>query len=269
MASLKTPSVPAVERALSILELLASSRIGLPLADLARQMGLPKSSVHCLLLTLERRGYLHRNARTNRYLFGFRLFTLANMALSGLELRERAAPFLHELARKTSLTTHLAILEQNEAVLIDKVEPPGTLKLATWLGKRMEVHCTGVGKALIAFLPEPEVDRLIRDHGLPRHNDNTIVSPRRLKQELARVRALGFSTDDEEDEIGNRCIGAPVFDGAGQIAAAISLSGPVSQITADNSPLLADELLRTAGALSRSLGYCPEQPAAASPDQNV
>jgi DNA-binding IclR family transcriptional regulator len=164
------------------MELLANSRNGLPLADLARQMGLPKSSVHCLLLTLERRGYLHRNQRTNRYLFGLKLFSLANMALSGLELRERAAPFLHKLAEKTRLTVHLAILEQNEAVLIDKVEPLGAFKVATWLGKRMDVHCTALGKALIAYLPEEELGRLIRERGLPRHNDNSIVSPKKLKE---------------------------------------------------------------------------------------
>ncbi len=253
MGSLKTPSVPSLGRAISILELIAATRHGLPLADLARQMALPKSSVHCLLLTLERRGYLHRNSRTNRYLFGSKLFTLANMALAGMKLREQAAPFLHDLARKTDLTIHLAILEQNEAVLIDKVEPPGTLRLATWLGKRMDVHCTAVGKALIAFLPEPDVDRLIRERGLPRHNDNTIVSPRKLKEELSRVRALGFSVDDEEDELQNRCVGAPVFDAAGQIVAAISISGLISRITAENSTALAGQLRQTAGALSRKL----------------
>ena len=96
---------------------------------------------------------------------------------------------MQQLARDTGLTVHMAILEQNEAVLIDKVEPIGHHKLATWLGKRMDVHCTSLGKALIAFLPEAEVDRVIEERGLPRHNDNTIVSPRRLREELARVRA--------------------------------------------------------------------------------
>lgn len=258
MALLKTPSVPALERAISILELLAGSRNGLPLADLARQMHLPKSSVHCLLITLERHGYLHRNARTNRYLFGMGLVNLANTALGGLELREHAARFLHDLAQRIGLTVHLAILKQNEAVLIDKIEPLGTRKLATWLGKRMDVHCTGVGKALIAFLPEHELDQLIRETGLPRHNDNTLVSPKKLKEELARVRVAGFSIDDEEDEIGNRCIGAPVFKAAGQVVAAISISGLISQITEENSSALAGQLRQTALELSRSLGYCPE-----------
>jgi DNA-binding IclR family transcriptional regulator len=255
MPALKTRSVPSLERGITILELIAGSRNGLAPGDLARQMGLPRSSVHCLLLTLERCGYLHRNERTNRYLLGAKIFQLANMALGGLEVRERAAPLLQQLARDTGLTVHLAILEQNEAVLIDKVEPLGRQKLATWLGKRMDVHCTSLGKALIAFLPEEEVERVIEERGLPRHNDNTIVSPRRLREELARVRANGFATDDEEDEIGARCIGAPVFDSSGGIAAAVSLSGTVAQITEANSADLAARVCETAGALSETLGH--------------
>ena len=201
MPELKTPSVPALERALEILELLAVSRSGVALPEISTQLHLPRSSVHCLLITLERRGYLHRNERTNRYLFGSKLFSLANMALNGLELHELAAPFLHELMERTRMTVHMAILERHEAVLIDKVEPPGTFKLATWLGKRMDVHCTGVGKAMIAYLPDEELVKLAREHGLPRHNDNTIGSLRKLRDELVKTRRLGYSTDDEEDEI--------------------------------------------------------------------
>jgi DNA-binding IclR family transcriptional regulator len=261
MPTRKTPSAPSLERGLSVMELLANSRNGLPLADLARQLALPKSSVHCLLLTLERRGYLHRNERTNRYLFGLRLFSLANMALSGLEVRERAAPFLHKLAEKTRLTVHLAIPEQNEAVLLDKVEPLGAIRLATWLGKRMDVHCTALGKALIAHLPQEELDRLIRERGLPRHNDNSIVSPKKLKEELERVRKLGYSTDNEEDEVGMRCIGAPVFDDVGSVVAAVSISGTTSQVTDENSSALVEQVCNTAVAVSRVLGFNPNEAA--------
>ena len=250
MPDLKTPSVPALERALAILELLADSRSGLTLPEIAQRLDLPKSSVHCLLVTLERHRYLHRRERTNRYRFASRLFSLGNRALSGLELREVAAPRMRELAEATHLTVHLAILERHEAVLIEKAEPPGLSKLATWLGKRMEVHCTGVGKALIAHLSEPELDRLVGEQGLPRHNDNTVVSLRKLKQQLAQVRRLGYSTDDEEDEIGFRCVGCPIFDSTRQVAAAISVSGATAQIREDNSPGLTQALLRTASSIS-------------------
>src|SRR5580704_9116104 len=111
MRTLNTPSVPALDRALTVLELLAKSNKGLGLGELSRSLGVPRSSTHCLLVTLERRGYLERNIETNRYLFGVKLLGLANLALSGIRLREAAAPFLHSLMHSTRLTIHLGILE--------------------------------------------------------------------------------------------------------------------------------------------------------------
>src|SRR5579859_3904818 len=132
----KTPSVPSLERALVILELLATSRAGLTLPEIATGLRLPKSSVHCLLVTLERHRYLHRNDRTCRYMFGSKLFSLGNMSLNGLRVRQVAGPHMRSLTERTGLTTHLGVLERYEAVLMEKVDPPGVFKIATWLGKR-------------------------------------------------------------------------------------------------------------------------------------
>lgn len=253
--TLKTRSVPALDRALNALELLAGSKHGLTLPELSAALKVPKSSAHSLLLTLERRGYLHRNVRTNRYLFGLQLFSLANMALAGIDLREKAAPFLRALMGRSRLTAHLAILDHHEAVLIDKAEPPGVYKLATWLGKRMELHCTGVGKAMLAYFSEDELDQVIRQHGLPRHNDNTIASPKRLRDELARIRRMGHALDDEEDEIGYRCVGAAVFDSAGKVIGGVSVSGDIEYIVADRLPALAEQVKQCAQSVSAILGY--------------
>lgn len=252
---LKTRSVPALERAFSALELLAGSKVGLTLPELSRRLELPKSSTHSLLLTMERRGYLHRNPKTNRYLFGLRLFSLANMALAGIELREKSVPFLRALAGRTRLTVHLAMLDHYEAVLIEKVEPPAVYKLATWLGKRMDVHCTGVGKAIIAHLEESELDELIRTRGLPRHNDNTLASAKRLKDELAKVRRMGYSIDDEEDEVGYRCIGGAIFDSSGKVIAGVSASGSTSEIDSTNLTAVAEQVKQCAASISAMLGH--------------
>jgi len=253
--SLKTRSVPALDRALNALELLASSKHGLTLPEVSAALKVPKSSAHSLLLTLERRGYLHRNLKTNRYLFGLQLFSLANMALAGIELREKTAPFLRVLMSRSRLTAHLAILEHNEAVLIDKAEPPGVYKLATWLGKRMELHCTGVGKAMLAYFDDAELDNLIRLRGLPRHNDNTISTPKRLRDELAKIRRIGHSIDDEEDEIGYRCLGAPIFDRNGKVLAGVSISGDVEHVTSERVPVFADHVKQCAASVSALLGF--------------
>jgi DNA-binding IclR family transcriptional regulator len=251
--NLKTHSVPGVERAVSILEILANSKRGLSLAQVSRELKLPKSSAHCLLLTLERLGYLRRSDETHRYTFGLKLFALANITLMRIDLRAQAAPLLSALMQKLRMTLHLAILERGEAVLIEKLEPPNLHKLATWIGKRMDVHCTGVGKALIAHLPQEELDHLVRERGLPRHNENTIVSIQKLGEQLAQVRRIGYALDNEEDEIGLRCVACPVLDQNGKPIAAISVAGTTSQITGDNLTLLADELKRAASHISAGL----------------
>jgi DNA-binding IclR family transcriptional regulator len=256
MDGIKTKSVPALDRALQILEMLANSKTGLTLSEITRNLALAKSSAHYLLLTLERRGYLHRNRQTGRYMFGLKLFTLANMALGGLGLRQQAAPFLIALGQKTELTVNMAILDLNEVVLIEKVEPPGIFRLATWVGQRLPVHCTGLGKALLAFLSEPELDRIIKP-GLLRHNENTIVSPRKLKEHLELVRKLGYAVDDEEANIGLRGIGAPILDSLGQAIASISVSGTTTQITPENLSPFAEKVKQTGIAISQQLGFDP------------
>ena len=250
MSAAKTPSVPALERALAILELVANSRAGLTFSQIARSLDVPKSSVHCLLVTFERKDYLRRAEGTGRYTCGSKLARIAHMALDGAALRENAAPLLQALVEKTRLTAHMAILEDNQAVLIARHALLGEHTVATWLGKRIDVHCTSLGKCLIAYLPEEEVARLVHERGLLRHNENTITSLPRLKQELAKTRQRGYAIDDEEEEIGIRCIGVPLLDGNGQVCAAISLSGNTDQIRAENCAELDEQLRRTAAMIS-------------------
>lgn len=252
--NLKTQSAPALERGLHLLEMLAESARGLTLSEIVRKSKLPKSSIHTLVLTLERHGYIRRCARTHRFMFGMRLFELADRALTQIEIRELAAPYLYDLMRGTKLTVHLAFMERDQVVLIQKVEAPGLLKVASWIGRRMDLHCTGLGKALLANLNDQEIDRLIKESGLPRHNENTISSPRTLKKQLEEIRKLKYAVDDEEDEIGLRCIGSPIFDHAGEVRAAISICGTVSHITSNNLSTLAQKLVRTASEISRDLG---------------
>jgi len=249
MPDIKTRTVPSLDKALCILELLARSRAGLTLPDLVYQSGLAKSSAHYLLVTLERRGYVHRNERAGRYQLGVKLFSLANSALSGLGLRQKSAPHLAALRIKTGLTVHFAIFEQNEAVLISKHDGQSGPRLATWVGKRMELHCTGLGKALLAFLPPAEIDTIIQSHGLGRHNENTISSPKRFREELERVVRMGYALDDEEDELGMRCIGAAVFGRNRRPVAAVSIAGTTSEIVPENVAYLAAELKRTAARI--------------------
>lgn len=253
MPAPKTPSVPALERGLAVLEMIANSKSGLTFSQVARSLDYPASSIHCLLLTFERQGYLYRSTTTGRYMCGMKLVRIANMAPVGMVLREKARPLLRDLCERTGLTVHMAIRERNEARLIAKVSSIDGRHIATWIGKRMDVHCTSLGKCTIAYVPESELDELIREHGLLRHNENTIVSAKKLKQDLEKTRVRGYAIDDQEEEIGMCCIGAPVFDPEGNAVAAVSVSGTALQIDLANYLELVEAVQQTGRAISSAL----------------
>lgn len=259
MAKLKEYSVPSIERALSVLECLAQAKRGFSLSEIGRRLRIPKSSAHLILSTLERRGFLQKNAKTGRYCFGLQLVSLSRSALENLDMREEAKPFLRSLMQESGFTVHMAVLERDEAVIIEKVEAPGLVRLASWIGRRLDVNCTGVGKVLLAFLPDDELDYLLKTKEFARHNSRTIISKSALKRELKLVRQSGYSLDNEEDEPGVCCIGAPVFDESGRAVAAISIAGIASQIGTNRIPILARMVRRVAGSLSARLGYIAQE----------
>ena len=257
MSELKVKSVPAVERALKIIERLAASRRGLTLSELSRELSLPKSSALGLLVTLERHDYLKRGEKVGRYMCGPKLLEVAHAALTRLEIRQLAAPYFRELIKRTNLTVNMAILEQDEVVFVEKIVPPGALSSTpTWVGKHMDINTTAVGKSLIAYLPDDQLDRFINH--LPKHNKNAVNSPGRFKEELAKVRKLGYSVNDEENEIGYRAIAVPIFNAEEKVVAAISIAGTTTQISSTNYSGLTRQLKKTGAAISQRLGYTPD-----------
>jgi DNA-binding IclR family transcriptional regulator len=249
---LKTQSVPALERGLHVLEYLAQSRRGVTLSQVAHKLQMPRSTGHALLLTYQRCGYVLRDEESGRYSLSSRLRTVANMALGGINLREHCTPLLYQLMQKTGLTVHLGVLEEGEAILIDKISPAGAPRVNTWVGKKIPLHCTALGKAFLAYLPPVEFDSLIAKQGLMRHNDNTIASVRKLRMACEQVRLLGYAIDDEEEEIGQRCVGASVRNRKGEVVAAFSGSGPKTQI--EDVSTIGAIVRDTAASLSHYIG---------------
>jgi DNA-binding IclR family transcriptional regulator len=255
----KEYSVPSIERALSVLQCLGYSKRGFSISEISRRIKIPKSSAHLILATLERRGFLQKNTQTGKYHFGLQLVSLSRTALENLDLREEARPFLRDLMQESGLTVHMAILERDEAVIIEKVEAPGLVRLASWIGRRLDVNCTGVGKVLMAFLPSDELEYLLKTKAFARHNSRTIISSSALRRELTLVRKAGYALDNEEDEPGVCCIGAPVFNEDEKAVAAISVAGTTSQIGIDRVPGLARQVKRAALGISARLGYVEKQ----------
>lgn len=247
----------AVERALGILETLAAVPAGLTHSEISRRLEIPKSTATYLLRSLERRGYLRREGTRGKYHLGLKVLGLHRSALAGLEIRELAQPLLQALVERTQLTVHLAVLYHDQAIYVEKAEAAGFVRMDTWVGRRMDVHCTSVGKALVAFRPQAEVETLLRRRGMARNTPRTITSPARLLRELAEVRARGYAVDDEENSLGVRCLAAPVFDAAGAVVAAVGVTGTTAQVSKTTQARIAEQMQEAARKLSRQLGYHP------------
>lgn len=247
LAGLKSrEQVTSVERALSILELLASKHQGLSSSEISRLAHLPKSSTSYLLRTLVGRGYVRRDAETGQHTLGVRVLSLGGQAMQGMALREVALPHLRHLVERTRLGAHLAILDHGDAVYIERLESPGFIKMDIWNGRRVAPQATAIGKALICCLDKQEVQEIVARHRISPASSNTITNLPRLLTELAATRRRGYAIDDEEHAVGVRCLAAPVFAASGEIVAAIGVSGTVSQLN--------DTYLPSVGNIVRTVG---------------
>lgn len=253
-ATVKRQQVTSVERALTILELLAGKSQGMSTSDLSRRIHIPKSSTSYLLRTLVARGYVSRDVETGHHTLGIRLLSLGGQAMQGLELRDIAMPHLRHIVERTNLDTHLAILDHGDAVYVERIESPGFIKMATWIGRRMVPHVTGVGKALICCHDRAAVEEIIAIHPLKPITRNTITTLPRLMAELAKTRERGYAIDDEEHEARVRCVAAPVFAATGEVVAAIGVSGTAGQISDDAIPKMGNLVRSTALKFSAQLG---------------
>jgi IclR family transcriptional regulator, acetate operon repressor len=239
----------ATEKTLSVLDALegARSRLG----DIAGRAGLPKSTVHRILRRLVERGYA-RAEGDGVYVLGPRVLTMAGDMLQGLDTTALAAPVLRELHAEVGHTVHFAMLSDDEAVYLEKLVDPGLpYQFASRVGGRIPLHCTAIGKALLADMPA--IPRL----ELTRRTASTIVSADELRAELARVRARGFAIDDEENERNIRCVGAAVRDHSGAATHAISVSALTVELSLDDALALGPRVVAAADAVSRALGAPP------------
>lgn len=252
MTSDKSPAT-AVERALNILEAAAARRDGLTNSEVSRKLAIPKSSASYILRTLERRGYLRRDAESGKYRLGLKVLSLGGAAQSNLDLAALALPYMRALVEKLQLTAHLAVLDQGEAVYIEKVEAPGFFKVNTWVGRRMYVHSTSVGKVLVAWLPRQVLEAIARQHGLKKRTPKTITTMSRLLADLEEVKQQGLAVDDEENSLGARCMAAPIVDAEGSVIAALGMSGTLTQMSEANMPRVTEALKDAARRISRQL----------------
>jgi DNA-binding IclR family transcriptional regulator len=253
----KTSSVQSIERAISILKAFSTDKEELGVTELSHQLSLHKSTVSRLLASLRREGLVEENLVTRKYRLGMALVTLGGLVLQRLDVTQAARPLMHELCNATQETVILAIKDGREAVNVAQVPSPQIVKHIEWIGRRTPLHCTAVGKVLLAYAPVAEREAVIKA-GLARHTSKTIIARDVLCQELAWVRDHGYAIGREEFEIGLNSIGAPVRDHTGDVVASISVSGPAFRLSSDRLPSIAEHVQENARTLSGQLGYRPD-----------
>lgn len=238
----------SVDRALLLLELLAQSGGRLPITDLARRSGLSLGTVHRLLASLTARGYVRQDP-DRRYALGTALLPLGDAATRLLS--SWAMPFLHQLAESCGETSNLAVLEDDHVTYVAQAPGRHRMRMFTEVGRRVLPHSTAVGKVLLAWQDDEQVRRVLNRFGLPPRTSSTLTTPAAFSAELAAVRERGWAVDDEEEELGVRCLAVPVGPGPGAVAA-LSVSAPASRLDVGQPDVVA-ALQRVAGDLARTV----------------
>ncbi|MFQ6099805.1 MAG: IclR family transcriptional regulator [Anaerolineae bacterium] len=223
------PLVRTVDRLVRILDSFSPERPTWSLAELSVHLGLPKSTLHRFLVSMESYGILRRDAGDKRWRLGYRLFIWGNLAAETTELRHIARPIMRDLVAATGETVILTVYQEQEVICIEKVETNYPVRLTLDVGTHRPPHAGASSKVLMAYLPQEEIQVIIRDKGLPKLCINTITDPDELTGELARIRERGYAVSHEETDLGAWGVATPISDWKGNVIAAVGIAGPRSR----------------------------------------
>jgi IclR family transcriptional regulator, acetate operon repressor len=246
-------AVRSVDRAAALLLALGDCQGEAGVTELARKLGLHKSTASRLLATLQKRGLVEQDEESGKYRLGLVVIRLAERAERTLDLRGISMPELERLARLTHETTGLGILDADALLTVAQADGPNLIAVGDWTGRSTPLHCVASGKVLMAALAEREVLRIVR-RGLVSYTERTITELEPLLEELARIRRRGYATALGEYEIGLNAVSAPVHDARGHVVAAVDIWGPAFRLTPRRIPELAVQAREAAAAISIRLG---------------
>lgn len=257
--STASTTVLAVEHCLELVGVLAGNGSPRGITELSAELRLAKSTVYRLLQTLVKHGYAVQDQATGRYSLGLRFLEIGGVVQNNLSIRTIAHPHLRALMAATNETAQLGILDGCEVVYADKIECARTIRMYSSVGRRSPLHCTALGKVLLAFQSEDAM-RQILGRRLIRCTPRSITTPRALRDELMHIREQGYAFDDEEFEEGLRCLAAPARDYTGAVVASLGIAGPAARFEPARRPELIKLLKDAAEAVSMGLGYKGENP---------
>ncbi|QGU96270.1 helix-turn-helix domain-containing protein [Clostridium bovifaecis] len=254
MANSEGVIIQSVARAINILECFSGNEKELGISEISDQMQLSKSTIYGLVNTLVFYGYLEQNNENKKYRLGIKLLQLGNIVHKRLNLIDIAKPYCESLSKKYNAGVHLGALYGGKVIYVDKVDSPDSIIVYSQVGKTAPMHCTGVGKSILAYLPEDFVEGKVLNKELIKYTPNTIVTREELLKELESIRQKGYSQDYEEIEFGLRCIAVPIFNAKGEPIAAISVSSPIGKIAEERIEELVVDLKDSALNISKRLG---------------
>jgi IclR family acetate operon transcriptional repressor len=248
-------TVATIDRALDVLVLLGQTdTLDLGVTEIAKSIGLSKAVVHRTLTTLVSKRFVSVDPTTRRYRIGPAVLALGAAYSSRIDVRRMALPYLHELCEATDETATLSVRHEWTRNYVEQITPAREVKMTVQIGASFPLHAGGSSKAFLAFLPEDEIEKYLKDSGLSALTEHTITNPHALRRELSRIRELGYATSDGERQPGSVSVAAPIFDQSGQVAAVMSVCGPAERMR-DERDQCAKMLLKAAGELSSELGY--------------
>ena len=246
--------VQSAERIFQVVEMLAEhGEMGL--MEISAALGLHKSTVHRLLMSLVYMGYAKQDAETQKYMLSYKIVSMAGKILDRMDILKVAKPYMERLSDLSGETVHLVQREGNNILYIYKIEAKvGTIRMVSHVGMVHPMYCSGVGKAIMATLTEKEVKQIWNESIIEKKTEHTITDYEEMKRVLAEVRECGYALDDEENEQGVRCIAASLRDYHNEVRYAFSISGPVSRMTRERVEELSVDVKKVQEELSRELG---------------
>lgn len=246
--------VQVLNRALDLIELLATSENGLSIAELSAVTDLPKSTIHRILTTYAERHYIEKDEETCIYSLGYKFVEIASIYLNKIVLKTEATPIMHEMATIFDAISYLGVLENNEVMYLERVEKVNTLRLYTQIGKREPLHCTALGKILMAALPDEQFEHIAHQLTYTAFTPNTITNYEDYKKEILEVRQKGYAVDRGEHVVTDNCLAVPIYDYTGKVMAAMSISGRDLFLT-HKIPDILGPMTEASQKLSQRMGY--------------
>jgi IclR family KDG regulon transcriptional repressor len=245
-------SIRAVERALDVLSCFSHQTPELSMTQIAEQVGINKSTVHRLLATLEKNRFVERDLATGLYRPGIRLIQMAYLTLEHNDLRRLAAPLLRQLCDLQRENVNLSVLDDVDVVYVDVIESAQRVKLAASSGQRLPAFCTASGKAILAFMPEENVKRIL-ERGMPKYTQRTLVTSKEIFNDFSQTREWGFAISDQEFEDGINAIAAPIFNANNQPIASVSVAGPAYRLSRERMVEIGPQVVATANNIAQEV----------------